>query len=139
MKYKYGYKKYISKARSYFQDKEKSKQLLKEAEIKANDKKGKLEEVWDKLQLLFEALRAWIKEEYKEIPKGSIVMIIAAIIYFVTPIDIVPDFLVGLGLFDDAAVLGFVIKQVSEDLDRFKVWQENHDAEEPPYGENKGD
>ncbi|UOQ87381.1 YkvA family protein [Gracilibacillus salinarum] len=135
MKYEHGYKRYIPKAKHYFQDKEKSKQLLKQAEIKANDKKGKLEEVWGKLQLLFEALRAWIQGEYKEIPKGSIVMILAAIIYFVTPIDIVPDFLVGLGLFDDAAVLGFVIRQVSEDLDRFKVWQESHGEEKPSVEE----
>ncbi|GAE92065.1 hypothetical protein JCM21714_1045 [Gracilibacillus boraciitolerans JCM 21714] len=121
--YEHGYKKYTSKAKEYFRDRRKSENLLNEAVDKANNKKGRLAEVWEKLQLLLEVFRAWIKGEYKEIPKGSIIMIIATILYFVSPIDLVPDFLVGLGFFDDAAVIGFAIRQVSSDLDKFKAWK----------------
>ncbi|SER27287.1 Uncharacterized membrane protein YkvA, DUF1232 family [Gracilibacillus ureilyticus] len=123
--YKYGYRKYLSRAKEYIADKKKSGTLLKEAAEKAESKQGMLGEVWEKLQLLFEVFRAWIKGEYKEIPKASIIMIVATIIYFVTPIDLVPDFIAGLGFFDDAAVIGFVIKQISKDLDTFKDWKES--------------
>ncbi|KAB8137553.1 DUF1232 domain-containing protein [Gracilibacillus oryzae] len=121
--YQHGYKKYLSKAKEYFQNKEKSGELLSEATIKADSKQGRLEQTWDKLQLLFEVFQAWIKGEYKEIPKGSIITIIATIIYFVAPIDMVPDFILGLGFFDDAAVIGFAIKQISKDLEKFKEWK----------------
>ncbi|WP_075981264.1 YkvA family protein [Bacillus massilinigeriensis] len=121
-----GYKKYESKAKEYMDDKEKADDLLKKAMGKAKDKKSALGEVWEKLQLLFEIFRAWIKGEYKEIPKGSIIMIIATIIYFVSPVDLVPDFIAGLGLLDDAAVIGFAIKQISGDLEKFKVWKETN-------------
>ncbi|WP_058308960.1 YkvA family protein [Gracilibacillus massiliensis] len=121
--YEQGYKKYTSKAKEYFQNKKKSENLLNEAVNKANQKKGRLEEVWEKLQLLLEMFRSWIKGEYKEIPKGSIIMIIATILYFVSPIDLIPDFIVGLGFFDDAAVIGFAIKQISEDIDRYINWK----------------
>ncbi len=132
--YEHGYKKYTSKANEYFRNKKKSENLLNEAMKKANDKKGRLEEFWEKLQLLLEVFQAWIKGEYKEIPKGSIILIIAAVLYFVSPIDLVPDFIVGLGFFDDAAVIGFTLKQISEDLERFKAWKtsrkiENNDNE----------
>ncbi|MEH7356902.1 DUF1232 domain-containing protein, partial [Neobacillus drentensis] len=71
-----------------------------------------------------------IKGEYREIPKGSIIMIIATIIYFVSPVDFIPDFIVGLGLFDDAAVIGFAIKQISSDLEKFKDWKLNNNYQE---------
>lgn len=121
-----GYKKYESKAKEYMEDKEKADDLLKKAMGKAKDKKNALGEVWEKLQLLFEIFHAWIKGEYKEIPKGSIIMIIATIIYFVSPVDLVPDFIAGLGFFDDAAVIGFAIKQISDDLEKFKLWKETN-------------
>ncbi|WP_251551594.1 YkvA family protein [Neobacillus muris] len=119
-----GYKKYESKAGEYIHDKEKADGLLKEAIKKANDKKGALSGVWEKLQLLLEFFKAWNKGEYKEVPTRSLVMIIAGILYFVSPIDLVPDFIVGLGLVDDAAVIGFVLKQISNDLEKFKAWKE---------------
>lgn len=124
--YEKGYKKYESKANDYMNDKEKADGLLKEAMKKANNKKGALSEVWEKLQLLFDIFRAWIKGDYKEIPTKSIIMIIAGILYFVSPIDLIPDFIVGLGLVDDAAVIGFVIKSISDDLESFKEWKEQN-------------
>lgn len=124
--YEKGYKKYESKAKVYIDDKEKAVDLLNSAKKKANEKKRKLGEVWEKLQLLFEIFSAWKKGEYKEIPKGSIIMIIATIIYFVSPVDFIPDFIVGLGLIDDAAVIGFAIKQISSDLEKFKDWKLNN-------------
>jgi uncharacterized membrane protein YkvA (DUF1232 family) len=123
-KYEEGHKRYETVAKDYFEQPEKTKDLIEQASKKAADKKGKLQEVWDHLHLLFDLVTAWRKGEYRKIPKGSILMIIATIIYFVSPIDFVPDFLVGLGILDDAAVIGFTLKQISSDLDKFKLWQE---------------
>jgi uncharacterized membrane protein YkvA (DUF1232 family) len=89
-----------------------------------------LHEVWDRLHLLFDLVTAWRKGEYRKIPKGSIVMVIATIIYFVSPIDLVPDFLVGLGILDDAAVIGFTLKQISSDLEKFKLWKDAGEQKE---------
>lgn len=122
--YKDGYKRFESAAKDYIDQPEKTKELIQKANKKANEKKNALHEVWDRLQLLFELVTAWRKGDYRKIPTGSILMIIATIVYFVTPIDIVPDFLVGLGILDDAAVIGFTLKQISTDLDKFKLWKE---------------
>jgi uncharacterized membrane protein YkvA (DUF1232 family) len=124
-KFEDGYKRYESAARDYVEKPEKTKELIQKASKKAADKKNALHEVWDRLHLLFDLVTSWRKGEYRKIPTGSILMIIATIIYFVSPIDIVPDFLVGLGILDDAAVIGFTLKQISSDLDKFKLWQEN--------------
>lgn len=123
-KYKEGYKKYESIALEYFNDKEKVKGLFNEATQKAESNKDALDEIIEKIQLLLEVLQAWYKGTYKEIPKKSIIMIIASIIYFVSPLDLIPDFIVAAGYIDDMAVIAFTIKQIVEDLEKFKLWKE---------------
>jgi uncharacterized membrane protein YkvA (DUF1232 family) len=113
---------YEGKAKEYL-DPEKAEALLQKAIRKANDKKGSLGEVWEKLQLFFELLKAYFKGEYRKVSKGTILTILGAIIYFVSPIDMVPDFIVGLGILDDAAVIGFAIKKISVELEEFQRWK----------------
>jgi uncharacterized membrane protein YkvA (DUF1232 family) len=129
-KYEEGHKRFESVAKDYFEKPEKTEDLIQRASKKAADKKGTLHEVWEHLHLLFDLVTAWRKGEYRKIPKGSILMIIATIIYFVSPIDFVPDFLVGFGILDDAAVIGFTLKQISSDLEKFKLWKEEGEQKE---------
>jgi uncharacterized membrane protein YkvA (DUF1232 family) len=117
-------KKYELKAKEYIDDPKKTDTLLKKALRKANEKKSALGDAWEKLQLLLELLKAWRKGEYRVIPTSTVLAVIGAIIYFVSPIDIVPDFLAGLGILDDAAVIAFTIKKISIELENFKEWKE---------------
>ncbi|PLR83952.1 YkvA family protein [Bacillus sp. V33-4] len=121
------HQKYESKASGYAKDPAKAQNLLKEAMNKANKSRGALADTWDKLQLFFEMIRMWIKGEYRKIPTRSLITILAAIIYFVSPIDIIPDFIIGLGLVDDAAVIVYAFKQISSDIDKFKAWKAAQD------------
>ena len=52
-------------------------------------------------------------------------LIVAGILYFLTPIDLIPDFLFGVGLVDDAAVLAWVMHAIQRVLDDFAVWESN--------------
>lgn len=121
-------KKYGNKAEEYSKDKKKAQEVLKEAVKKAN-KKGPLEEIWEDLQLLFGIVRDWISGKYREVPIGSIIAILIGLLYFVSPIDLIPDFLPG-GFIDDAAVLGLVIKQVKGDLEKYKDWLHENEGVE---------
>ncbi|HEY8890558.1 MAG TPA: YkvA family protein [Clostridium sp.] len=120
-------KKFNEKAKEYSQDKNKTKNLLDEA-IKKAKKIGPFEEIWENLQLLFGIVKDWINGSYKDIPTGSIICIIIGLLYLVSPIDIIPDFLPG-GLIDDAVVLGIIIKQVRSDLDKYKNWLDENKIE----------
>ena len=120
---KKGYKKYKNRANEYLNDKEKAVSLLDDAREKAEKKKGTLHDVWEKIQLFFSVFEDWVKGRYKVIPFKSIAMITVGIIYFVMPIDLIPDFIVGIGFGDDVAVLVFIIKQISSDLEDYKVWK----------------
>lgn len=120
---------YESKANLYLKDKKKSQGLLKKALRKAAAKRGTLGGTWEKLQLLFGVLRDWLSGNYTEMPKRSLLMIILGILYFVSPIDGVLDYIPFAGLIDDAAVAGFVISQVSADLERYKVWKNRSESQ----------
>lgn len=123
---KKGYEKYKSKASEYLKDNDKAKKLLYDARNKANKKKGLLGDVWEKIQLLFSVFDDWIRGRYKVLPGRSIAMIIVAISYFVIPMDLVPDFLLGLGYGDDIAVIAFVLNQVNKDLSDYKEWKDTN-------------
>lgn len=124
--YQKGYKKFEGEAEEYYEDKKKSKGLLKKAKNKAEDKKEErnLSDVWEDLQLMLQMFRAWIKGDYKELDKKSIIMVIAGILYFVSPIDLIPDFIPIIGFFDDAAVIGFIVNRLTDEVDHFRIWKQ---------------
>ena len=102
-------------------DKEKAKQLLDKAVEKAKNSVS-IYETREKLYLFFGIIKDWIKGNYQKIPTGSLVVIFIALLYFVSPIDIVPDFLPA-GLVDDAFIISLVAKQISSDLEKYRNWK----------------
>ncbi|MEN2767375.1 YkvA family protein [Ornithinibacillus xuwenensis] len=128
--YQEGAKLYEAKANEYYADNEKTEKLVRDAKAKSEKNKSALGDAWEKIQLLFELVGSWRKGEYRAIPKKSIIMIIATIIYFVSPVDLLPDFIVGLGLFDDAAVISFTFKQIANDLEKYRAWRDSSREED---------
>lgn len=121
----------IRKADPYLRDKRKTAGLLQAAAKKAAGKESGLKGYWERLQLFFEVIKAWLTGEYKQIPYLSIASIVGALIYFVSPMDFIPDFLFTFGLLDDAAVIAFIAKQVNKDLDEYVEWKEQKDKHLP--------
>jgi len=76
-----------------------------------------------RLQSLLALLRAYASGEYRQVSARSLITIVGAVLYFVVPVDLVPDFLVGLGLVDDAAVIGYAYSVLSAELRDFEVWR----------------
>lgn len=119
--------KYQSKAKEYLNDPEKTEDLLRKAQekMKGKDKRGPLKEVWESLSGLCRLVKAYVTGTYREIPWLSIVMIVASIVYFVVPVDAIPDFIAGLGFADDAAVLGYTVKTFRDDIEAFIEWEDS--------------
>ena len=76
------------------------------------------------IPVLISLVRAYVDKTYVEIPIGSILAIISALIYFLSPIDLIPDIIPGLGYLDDAAVLGIAFKLVHDDVAEYKKWRD---------------
>lgn len=114
------------KAKEVSIDKEKAGGTLKSAWTKAYTRKAELESIWVQLKLLFELVNDYIKGNYTEVPYRSIVAVFSGIIYFISPIDAIPDVILGFGFVDDVFILSLIIKQLEADLRKYQNWRENN-------------
>jgi uncharacterized membrane protein YkvA (DUF1232 family) len=79
-------------------------------------------------QALARMARAVVAGRYRTLPKGSLIAIVAAMIYFLDPLDAIPDFIPVIGFLDDAAVLLWVANRVRRELDAFLAWEAGQGA-----------
>ena len=71
-------------------------------------------------------VRAYVKKQYTEVPVGTILLAVAALIYVVNPWDLIPDYILGVGFIDDAAALAAVLQAIHMDLQKYKQWQKDN-------------
>lgn len=119
-------------AATLIKDKGKTLNKIQEGFAKAEVNKSALGNVWEQLQLLFSLAKDYPSGAYTAIPKTTMISVLAALLYFISPLDLVPDFLVGLGFLDDAVILGFVFKKVSQELKKYQDWKALNSSKEEP-------
>lgn len=76
-----------------------------------------------KIKLLLMMVRDYWKKEYKEIPIYTILMAVLALLYILTPTDMIPDFIPILGQLDDYLVLKHAWKAIGEDIKEYARWK----------------
>ncbi len=69
-------------------------------------------------------LRAWRKKEYRDIDKSSIFIAVVILLYYVNPIDLIPDFIPVIGGLDDLILLGFLLKVIDKEIEKFIIWEQ---------------
>ena len=74
------------------------------------------------LQTLLRMLRASGEGRYRQVSKKNLLLAGLGVLYIVSPLDVIPDFLPG-GFADDAAVIGFVMKKIRGELTAFEAWE----------------
>ncbi|TCO79349.1 YkvA family protein [Marinisporobacter balticus] len=47
------------------------------------------------------------------------IMVISGLIYFISPIDLVPEIVLGFGFIDDAVLILYIVSKISDELDRY--------------------
>lgn len=99
--------------------------LLAQASARLGDgeQSGPLQGVLEDLLTLLRLVGAYTSGAYREVPWDTVAMAIGAVIYFVSPVDLIPDVLPVIGLVDDATVIGFVVNKIRDDLDEFREWE----------------
>lgn len=65
----------------------------------------------------------WYRGEYPGISRASLVLLAGALLYLVTPLDLVPDFVPVSGLLDDAAVIAATMSRIQSELEQFRAWR----------------
>lgn len=126
----------LNKAARIIQNPDKAINTIERALKKSNkveDKDTLIQQLKTNVQLFFQMMYDFIRGRYKSLPISSAIKVLGALIYFLFLVDAVPDFLVGIGLLDDAAVLAWVVTSISGDIAQYKAWK-NKDNPENNHG-----
>ena len=114
------------RAADYLQDPSKLHSLVDKVEKKSKEVRSFSAPVTAALgnvSLLGRMLRSYVRREYRAVPWGVLLSAAAGLLYFVMPWDALPDFILGLGLVDDAALVAFIVGQIGTELNKFTAWE----------------
>lgn len=82
-----------------------------------------LNDVWEDMKLSLRLIAKWVSGEYRQIESKSMIVLVAALLYFLNPFDFIPDLLIHIGLVDDIAVLTYAFRTIAAELRRFRLWE----------------
>jgi uncharacterized membrane protein YkvA (DUF1232 family) len=80
-------------------------------------------ELKEKFFVISRLMKAYVKGHYRSIPWKSLLLITGAILYFVTPIDLIPDLIPGVGLTDDFGILLAIYQSLHNEIEKFLQWE----------------
>ena len=118
---------------------------FKEAETIQNDH-DKLEELFQRLEHKLKVIphigdklavaasmaslvKSYVCKEYDKVPIGTIIAAISALTYYVSPVDLIPDYIPVIGQADDAAVILACLKLIETDLTEYIAWRKENGKE----------
>jgi uncharacterized membrane protein YkvA (DUF1232 family) len=77
----------------------------------------------EKVTIIGRLIKAYALGQYREVPWKTLLIMVAAVIYFVNPVDLIPDFIPVLGFTDDLGILVWVYNAVNIEIDKFIAWE----------------
>lgn len=87
--------------------------------------------VLKKYYKLFDVMMMMIKDyrkgKYTAVPWFTIAAIGGSLLYVLSPFDLIPDFIPGLGYLDDVTVMTIVVGWIDSDLHRYLDWKLDQD------------
>ena len=100
--------------------------ILKEKKIEDKSKKLNLDifqKLFNQIKLALEMVKDFKSRTYTDVPWRTMALIIVALLYFLNPLDLIPDLLPVLGLTDDAIAFASIFKSLQVDLRNYCVWK----------------
>ena len=90
---------------------------------------GTLSKFLDDIKLYFKMLGDIFTGKYKKIPVGTIAAIVGTLLYVLSPVDLIPDFIPVIGYLDDAAILAACLNFTRFDVEEYKKEKEEDTKE----------
>ena len=89
----------------------------------AQQKSTHLGKQLESFRLMWSLLQDYWAGEYTAIPWKLTAAVGFAMAYLISPLDVIPDFIV-FGFVDDAAVFGLVVSAFQSELEDYKEWKD---------------
>ena len=77
------------------------------------------------IPIMISLIKYYVEGKYTTVPYGTILAIMSALIYVLSPVDIIPDFIPFVGHLDDVAVIGLCLSMVKTDIEAYDEWRQS--------------
>jgi uncharacterized membrane protein YkvA (DUF1232 family) len=75
-----------------------------------------------KIPALFRMLKVSLQGRYRPGIKNLVIFSLL-ILYLAFPIDLIPDFLIGIGILDDITIAFFALTKLFREVDKYIEWE----------------
>jgi len=100
--------------------------IAMDSQDKVDDKinnSGLLQKYSELAKLMYGMLKDYRKGVYSKVPWFTIATVAFSFLYILNPLDIIPDFIPGLGYIDDMAIFTFGLRFIESDLHNYLDWK----------------
>lgn len=84
-----------------------------------------MNDMLDKVKTLVRLVKAYIGGEYRQVEGKSLVTVVGVLLYFVSPLDFIPDVLPIVGFTDDIALILWLFNTLDKELEKFYIWEKD--------------
>ncbi|MCC3160295.1 DUF1232 domain-containing protein [Hymenobacter sp. 15J16-1T3B] len=95
-------------------------------------KDNKFKQLFDAALTVVRLVRAYVNGSYREVQTSTIVSGLGVLLYVLSPIDLVPDFIPVLGFLDDLSLVSWFIGKFQDEIRRFREWETSSAAADAP-------
>jgi len=109
-------------------NKEKINELLSASKEKLhniNFEDSKLSRMAVNLRIIIRMIKGYANGTYRELPWKSLLALVAGVVYFLMPLDFLPDFIPFTGFLDDFTVIMLLTSAFQKDIEEFLFWEDN--------------
>lgn len=86
--------------------------------------RGPLGKFIEEIILALSIIKDYATGQYRKIPYWALAALVFMVLYVANPIDVIPDFLIGIGQIDDLIVISICLLMVRQELHEYKAWKE---------------
>lgn len=97
--------------------------------IDVQSEKSGFDQVKEVMMTFIRLGKAYINGSYRQVSNKSLLIGVGVLLYLVSPLDVIPDFIPVIGYLDDISLMAWFIDAFQKEISNFKTWESNKNFE----------
>ena len=117
-----------AKASNIVGDKDRMNELVASSREKLHNisfEDSKISRLAVNLRVIIRIIKAYANGSYREMPWKSLLALVGGVVYFLMPVDLIPDFIPFTGFLDDFTIIMLLSGAFQQDIEDFHTWEDN--------------